>query len=525
MEPSCIPHTLIPGTSKLFRDYLYDFGHVARFFGTHFLDTDALIQAARQLAFPDSRRERMVAALREQNGDSSALRQLARRGTVAVVTGQQVGLFSGPAYTIYKALTAVKLASELNQRGIAAVPVFWLATEDHDLAEVDHAWVFDQNARPAKVSVTSTVTNGGPVGNVELATVPISELRTSLGDLPFAGEIVNQIERAYRPGATLGSAFRSLLSDILQDFGLLYLDPLAPQVRDIASDFIRESIEGVPNLIADLHKRSQELVSAGYHAQVLVDRDTSLLFLLSAGKRTAIRWRDGRFIAKDHSYTAAELKEIANRISPNALLRPVMQDYLLPTVTYIGGPAEIAYLAQSQVLYRTLLGRMPVIFPRNGFTLLDGRATKLLERYGLVVRDMFVPHEKVASHIADKLVPSGLMQDFADLQSGISSSIEKLQSKLTQFDPTLEHAAKKSSAKILYQIDKLRGKTAREALARDHRATRDASYLYNLIYPHRHLQERFYSIVPFLAKYGLDLPQRMLSQTQLVCPDHMVRTI
>src|ERR1700685_3131179 len=166
MEPSCIRQTLLPGTTRLFGDYLYQFDTVQEFYGQHFADPEALAAAAKSVQFPDSRRKAIVDALREQNGDSAALDKLAQPGTVAVVTGQQVGLFSGPAYTIFKALTAVKLAEHLNQQGISAVPVFWLATEDHDLAEVDHAWVFDDRATPRKLSVTSAVANGGPVGDV-----------------------------------------------------------------------------------------------------------------------------------------------------------------------------------------------------------------------------------------------------------------------------------------------------------------------------------------------------------------------
>jgi bacillithiol synthase len=525
MESSCVRHNLIPGTTKLFSDYLYDFDRVNRFYPFHFSDAEALSRSAQAVNYPESRRERIVAALRRQNGDSAALSQLARPGTVAVVTGQQVGLFSGPAYTIFKALTAVRLAEHLNQQSVPAVPVFWLATQDHDLPEVDHAWVFDQNATPAKITVANTVTNGGPVGNVELADVPILELRNGLGELPFADDVSSKIEAAYRPGATLGSAFRSFLKDILNEFGLLHLDPLEPDVREIAGGFLGDTIPRVPDLVPALRRRDKELIDAGYHAQVLVEEDTSLFFLLSEGKRTAIRWKDGRFVGKDRSYTPSELLAIANQLSPNALLRPVMQDYLLPTAAYVGGPAEIAYLAQSQVLYENLLGRMPVVFPRNSFTLLDTRAAKLLDRYGLNIPDLLEHQEKVRSCIAAKLVPPDLTDEFAALRSGISSSLSKLRSKLAHFDPTLEAAAKKSAAKIIYQIDKLGRKTARQSIERDERAARDATYLTNLVYPHRHLQERFYSIVPFLAKYGLDLPKRLLNQIQLACPDHMIRTI
>lgn len=525
MEPSCIRQALLPGTSRLFGDYLYAFDRVREFYGHHFSDPEALTAAAHAVQFPDKRRQAIVSALREQNGDSPTLARLAQPGTVAVVTGQQVGLFSGPEYTIFKALTAVKLAEHLSGQGIPAVPVFWLATEDHDLAEVDHAWVFNEHATPARLSIASSVANGGPVGHVVPVEAPLSELRAALGELPFAGDVFKKVAAAYAPGVSLGAAFRSLLQDVLSGCGLVYLDPLAPAVRAIAAEFLVEAAERIPELIEALHQRNEQLTAAGYHAQVHVDEDASLLFLIGEHKRTALRWKDGQFIGRDRSYTVAELRTQAERLSPNALLRPVMQDFLLPTAAYIGGPSETAYMAQGQVLYRRLLKRMPVIFPRNSFTLLDTRATKLLQRYDVSVLQILDHQEKVRGLIAAHLVPSGLTDDFGRRRSEIASALKKLQSSLLDFDPTLAAAAAKSTSKISYQLDKLAQKTAHETMRRDVRAAHDATYLMGLIYPHQRLQERFYSIVPFLAKHGLDLPSRLLGQTQLACPDHMVRSL
>jgi len=525
MEPSCIRHTLIPGASKLFTDYLYHFDRVSRFYRYHFLDRDGLIRAARAVDFPEQRRRQLVSALREQNNDPAILEQLAQPGTLAVVTGQQAGLFSGPAFTIFKALTAAKLAAELSASGIPAVPIFWLATEDHDLAEVDHAWVFNEEASPEKISFHYPVANGGPVGRVPLTDVPLSELRQALGLLPFSEDVLQLVADAYHPGATLGSAFRTFLSATLKNLGLLYLDPLAPAIRELAAPFLREAVSRIPELVTLLRQRNRQLEAAGYHAQVLVEQDSSLLFLLGEHKRMPIRYREGRFVTKDHGYSALELQAVASQLSPNALLRPVMQDYLLPTISYVGGPSETGYMAQAEVLYTALLGRMPVVFPRNSFTLLDAKAAKLLDRYQLCLTDMLDYHESVRQRMAERLVPPGLQQELLEIRSAFASRLEKLRADLTSFDPTLAQAARTSTAKILYQIEKLSRKVAREAMRRDQQAERDSLYLINLIYPHRHLQERFYSIVPFLAKHGLDLPQRLLAQTQVSCPDHMIRIV
>lgn len=522
MEPSCVRQTLIPGSSKLFTDYLYHFDRVSRFYPHPFTHSEALTK----FEFPQQRREGIVSALREQGNDPAALAKLAQPGTVAVVTGQQVGLFSGPAYTVFKALTAVRLAAQLEAEGISAVPVFWCASEDHDLAEVDHAWVFNEDASPEKVAMRAAVSaNGGPVGRLPLGEAPLTDLRQALGQLPYADETVTRVARHYRPGATLASAFRGLLADILDGFGLLYLDPLAPAIRELAAPFLREAIGRARDLIPLLRERNAELQAAGYHAQVHVEEDASLLFLLGEHKRVPIRLKNGRFATREGTYTAQELQSMAARLSPNALLRPVMQDYLLPTVSYVGGPSEIGYMAQAEVLYSELLGRMPAIFPRNSFTLLDARSGKLINRYRLQLPDLLDDHESVRQRLAERLVPPRLREDLVSKRAAVAADLGRLKQDLAGFDPTLAHAAKTASDKILYQLEKLSGKVAREAMRRDERAERDALYLMNLVYPHRHLQERFYSIVPFLAKHGPDLPQRLFAQAQTACPDHMVRVV
>ncbi|HEX4167867.1 MAG TPA: bacillithiol biosynthesis cysteine-adding enzyme BshC [Bryobacteraceae bacterium] len=525
MEPSCVRQTQIPGTSKLFGDYLYQFDRVSCFFSHNFADAASFPKAAADIDYPESRRCALVAALRQQNGDSASLDLLAQPGTLAVVTGQQVGLFSGPSYTVFKALTAVKLAESLSKEGIPAVPVFWLASEDHDLAEVDHVWFFNQDAQPGKISLANAVTNGGPVGEVELSELPWPEIRESLGDLPFADETVERLRAAYPPGSTFTSGFKALLQDILREYGLLFLDPLDPAIREMARPFLANAAKRVPELTSALKARDHELAEAGYHSQVHLDDNSSLLFLLNEGKRSPLRWKDGEFVARDQKYVAADLCGISDRLSPNALLRPVMQDYLLPTVAYVGGPAEIAYMAQTQVLYSKLLGRMPVIFPRNSFTLLDARAEKIINHFHLSILDLLDHQEQVKGKIARQMVPTDLAEQFRELEISLSESLSRLQQNLHDFDPTLEAALQKSHAKMLYQLRHLSSKAARETLRRDELGTKKANFLINLVYPQRHLQERFFSIIPFLAKHGLDLPQTLLGMAQLTCPDHMVRTI
>ena len=524
MQSSCLKHSHIPGTSRIFTDYLYHFDRVAKFYSEDPFDPSSYKRTIEQIQFPAERRRALVEALARQNPSSSSLDVLAHPGSIAVVTGQQVGLFGGPAYTIFKALTAVRLASRLSDEGSPAVPVFWLATEDHDLAEVDHAWVFNENSVPARVSADIKA-SAGPVGRSVLSDVPIAELKRGLGDLPFAAEVLAMVEQAYRPGRTLGAAFRDLLTELLRGMGILFLDPLKPEIRKLAAPFLSDAALRAGCLVEKLQARSKELEKAGYHAQVNIESTTSPVFLLDQSRRVTLKLRDGRFITKERTYSASELQSRATDISPNALLRPVMQDYILPTVAYVGGPAEVAYMAQAQVVYDELLGRMPVIVPRNGFTLLDERTWKLIHHYDFQVHELLDHEERVRSRMADRLVPPELREDLNGARAAAQATLSDLKSKLSAFDPTLAAAAQKSGGKILYQFEKLARKAANETMRRNTKASADAEYLSNLVYPHRHLQERFFSILPFLAKHGTDVIHTLLENTQLDCPDHMVRVV
>jgi uncharacterized protein YllA (UPF0747 family) len=199
-----------------------------------------------------------------------------------------------------------------------------------------------------------------------------------------------------------------------------------------------------------------------------------------------------------------------------------MQDYLLPTAAFIGGPGEIAYLAQSQVIYDRLLGRMPVALARSGFTLLEPRTVKLLERYRLSLTETLVPEEPLRERMAASLIPPSLEQSFIDTAGEVDRRLDRLGHDIAGFDPTLAAAFAKSRTKIAYQLEKTRRKTAREVMLRDHRAGSDAQYLTGTLFPHRHMQERFYSILPFLAEHGPDLIDRLLDNITLACPDHRV---
>jgi bacillithiol biosynthesis cysteine-adding enzyme BshC len=519
MASDCVRSADLPHTSRLFSDYLYDFPRVARFYGRA---PGEALEAAAGVDFPAGRRAALVAALAGQNAGSPALEALAREGTVAVVTGQQAGLFGGPCYTVYKALTAVLLARRLTEAGRPAVPVFWAATEDHDLAEVNHCYVFDAAHAPVRLEVAGENPERRAVGAIPIERPPVAALDAALGDFPFGAEAVEIAAASYAPGATFGSAFLALMKRLLAPFPLLYADPMQPALRELAAPVLREALAGAPEIALHLRRRHAELEEAGYHAQVHFEERTSLVFLLEDGRRIALAREGEAYSANGRRFSARELMDRAGRLSPNALLRPVVQDYILPTAVYVGGPTEIAYLAQSQVIYQALGRPMPAPVPRRSATILDERSARLMAKYGLKLPVFFQGGDALRQRMAYKLVPPGLAEAIGRAKAQAARSLDELNAAISAFDPTLAAALSGSRRKIEYQLSKLERKAAREAMRRNDRAMRDAAYLEGLICPEKHLQERFYSILPFVARYGPEVIGRLAEALAPDCPDHRI---
>jgi bacillithiol biosynthesis cysteine-adding enzyme BshC len=525
MEHSCIRQTDLPNTTKLFSDFTYHPDRVSHFYPYLPCWQDNLQRIASDAELSPERRSALVAALSVQNAGSPLLEEIAKPGVVAVVTGQQVGLFSGPAYTIYKALTAIRLADRLNASGIRAVPVFWLATEDHDFAEVDHAWVYGGARKPVKLVAGASPKPNQPVGGVTVESIPLDGLRHALDGLPFADEALELVRDSYQPGRTFGEAFNALLDKILAGFPILRVDPMLPAFRTLAAPTLQAAVHQAPELTRVLLERNRELGEAGYHAQVHVEDSTSLFFLLKNGQRLALRRHNGTYFAGTQSFAGDALAANAHDLSPNALLRPVIQDSMIPTVAYVGGPAELAYLAQSEVLYRNLLGRQPAALHRAGFTLLDAHSRKLLTRYGLNVTEFFHGDQALKERAAAILVDPPVRSRVQDAQATAMKSLAQMSSAVTSFDPSILKALEKSTRKITWQFNKLERKIAREAMRRDARASHDIESLSGLIFPDHRLQERLYSFVSLYAHHGPDLVSRLHDSLAIDCPDHQVLTV
>src|SRR2546426_1409980 len=551
MEPQCIPYTRVPKSSALLVDYLYHFDRVAQFYNGSPFDAESYRRLADDLKGLNRNRAELAEILERQNRAFGCaeptlanIRRLSDPATFAVVTGQQVGLLSGPAFTLYKALTAVKLAQWLSEQGLPSVPVFWLATEDHDLEEVAHTAVFDQeyNLVPLadagegpsrRSSVGYVKLTGQTTAALDRLEAALVEARSTGEDAEASNALLQDLRATYRPGATWGQAFGGFMARLFSRWGVVLLDPLDESIHRLAAPTYERAITRARELRERLHARSQQLIAAGYHAQVRVGDDATLLFLARDGNRTALHQRDGEFVldgadrvssADRFSSTdlAARIKSRPVDVSPNALLRPIVQDSLLPTVAYVAGPSELAYLAQSHAIYAEFGRPMPAVFPPAAFTLVDRRTGKLLGKYRLSVADVWQGEEHLNRKVAAAGFAEGWSERLDQSEQDLTRLLERLRGDIEKLDPTLLDTLEHAEEKMRYNMDRLRGKITRAALGRSELLARHAQSLLRFLAPRKELQEREISGAYFLGHAGYGLLDRLLDQIQARCADHQV---
>jgi bacillithiol synthase len=512
MDCRALSFRQLPHQPKIFLDYLDQFERVSKFY-QHPPSVKLLPKLAKKIDYPLERRKAVSAILRKQNeafgGGPAAGENLARfeRGAAAIVSGQQVGLFSGPAYAVYKALTAIRIAQELTREGVDAVPVFWMATEDHDLDEVRHCTWF-QDGRLTRYEMPANASSGQPVGRVLLGPEVEKAAGKAADALANQGSdlLAHMLRESYRATETYGGAFGKLFARLFAEQGLILMDPLDAGLHRVAVPIFKRAIEQRDVLNAKLLERGKELDKAGFDAQVKVTAKSTLLFYMGKGPREVVSASGGKLLAGETSWSKEEFEKLAagepENFSPNALLRPVVQDFLLPTAAYIAGPAEIAYFAQSEVVYRELLGRMPMMLPRAGFTLVDAKATKLLKRYELDVEQVWNGPQEVRARMECKSVPMKLAKQFEKDQKQIKKVLEKLEKEIVKLDATLKGSVGTARKKIHFQLEKLRRKTGRAQNEKDQLIAGHEMYLESLLHPHKALQSRELCLLPFLARMG-----------------------
>ncbi len=548
MSVECYPITVLPHISQLYRDYLGMADSAPQSPVRQWYGSEPFAGRWMQAPPPDSSKidaARLADLLESQAADfgagDAARANIARlrAGARAVVTGQQVVLFGGPLLTLLKAATAVSRAHQATAAtGVPHVPVFWMATEDHDLAEVDQVALLTKTTVEelhAGLKVARAVPVGGVVPGPELALI----LDRAAELLEYA-PIADWLRECYLPqqngsAPSLALAFGRLMARIFATQGLIIMDAASRGFHSLGASTLRYAIEHADELHTALADRSKELLDRGYHAQVLVADNSSLLFLLdeTTGERAALRritangengepqWKAGSKI-----YTTADLLAILEaapeRLSPNALLRPIFQDTLLPTTAYIGGPAEIAYFAQSAVLYQAILGRITPVLPRLSATLIEPAIAAVMEKDEVQLPDAFTTAEALAQRLGARAMPIEGKRKLAAAGNALEHEIETAVSYLSGMDESLGRSARVSGSKMLYQMNRLRRMAATYELQKDASLRKHAEAITLNVFPNGHPQERVLAGVWFLARYSEGLIDRIVTVANNQCPGHVV---
>jgi len=528
--PDCISFNSIPHTTRIFSDFLSYSPAIRKFFPTP-PDADHVTAFAKSVPRDRERQFRVADALEKQNRTWGASQQTLgnvqrlREGAFAVVTGQQVGLFGGPLMSLFKVASALALAKQVQKSGVDCVPVFWLATEDHDLDEVNQTLLLTHDFQLVPFKANTAGTAGSPVAHIRFAE-GTNELVAQAANLLGESLAADYLRESYAEGETFSDAFAKLYARIFGEQGLILLDPADPELHRIAVPLFVDALHRSAELDQAVLERNRELRDANYHEQVKVTRESTPLFALVDGARVPVHRANGAFAIGKERLSGEELEvrvEAApENFSANVLLRPVLQDYWLPTLAYIGGPAEVAYFAQAAVLYEKLLGRITPILPRMSATLIEPRIERLLLKYEVELPELFHGECQLRDCLAARSLPAELKENFEHARRSVEAAMQRVRDSLQTLDPTLMEAAGRAASKMRYQVDRLEKRAAQAELRRTEILARHAAQIENALYPNKSLQEREIAALYFYANHGPELINRLIDLAQARCPEHKV---
>ena len=541
-EASCsgIDLRRLGSVRPLAADYASNFDRVAALYAGDPASRDAWASAiARAQQHPRRRADiaAMLAAQQARRGAPPEARAaaalLADSGTVAVVTGQQAGVFGGPLFTLLKAITAIQLTRRTAaEHGVPAVALFWVDAEDHDWDEVRSNTVLDTQMQPRTVSLPELDGAGAlPIAALTLddrVQATIDELRTALPPTDFTDWVISRAAGAWRPGAGLSHAFASWLEDLLGPHGLVVFESADPAAKPFVADLFARELQFPGRTAALATDAGRQLADRGHEPQVVPQPDSVALFRLD-GSRMPIRRQGDLLVAGDQSYApsalAAEAVDHPERFSPNVLLRPVVQDTLFPTICYVAGPSELAYLGQLRGVYDHFGVPMPLMYPRATATLIDSATRRFLSKYDVRIEDLRPQDESALNKLLEAQLPASVEQALSEADGAMRAALEKVIEVIPAVDPTLAGAAKTTLGKIEHDLHALHGKVIQAAKRRDDTLRRQFSRAQVQIYPLGHPQERTLGVVFFLDRYGPALIDRLLEELPIEMGKHWLITV
>ncbi len=431
------------------------------------------------------------------------LRRASAGQGVVVTTGQQPGLFGGPIYTWSKALSALALADALeSSTGIPVAPVFWAATDDSDFAEASWTMV-------ARAGGVEELRMGGDATGASMAHVPLGDqshlierLERAAGSASFRDPL-DAVRLAYRPEQTVGGAYVDLLRAILEPLGISVLDASHTSVRRAAAPLLRKALHRSAAVASAVADRDRALLASGHALQVVGMEGLSLVFATENGQRQRIRTADARAVADTYPDEA---------LSPNVLLRPVVERAILPTVAYVAGPAELAYFAQTGAVAAALDVALPLAVPRWSCTLVEPHVEQILGQLQLSADDLRDPHA-AETRIARATLPSDVSSAIARMRGALNEGLAVLErhGSLLVPAPVIEGGAQSIAHRVQRLERRFVAAVKRQMADRlNHVATARGS-----LYPGGKRQERALNLIPLLARHGHPLLDRMLEEARV----------
>lgn len=530
----------LPWIRPLASDYAFDYARVGAFFAGDpatpeaWRDTIARSQATPRQ--PETLSRALVAQLTRRQAPPQAVaaaERLAQSATRVVITGQQAGIFGGPLFTLLKALTAMKLATEVEaSHGVPVVPVFWIDAEDHDWPEVSGTTVLD--ADMAAVSVKAAPIAGAghePIARLtfdDSLAATIDQLAEALPVTEFTAQTLDALRRAYAPGRGVAESFGRWLDTVLGPHGLVVYDSSDPATKPLAAQvFARECRE--PGATAALATQAGEaLKAAGYHAQVTPQEGAVALFHLAHG-RQAIRMQGDTVTVGDRTLTQQQLIDECQvhpeHFSPNVLLRPIVQDTLFPTICYVAGPNELAYLGQLRGIYERFGIAMPLMYQRATATLVDSASLRFIRKHELPLTALQAQDERSLNDLLEAQLPPTVEAALTSAAARISDELDQLLRVVPQIDVTLEGTVRTTQGRLQHEMQTLHTKVIQAAKRKDETLRRQFQRARALTFPLGHSQEREVGMVWFLNRYGDALVPCLLDVIPLTMGQHHVLSI
>ena len=532
----------IPGQSPLYLDYLYNFKKVAKYYIKDFRNESIYEPHFRDVLskYPSDRKQ-ITQTIKNQyinkriSGKTSQnIKLLEEKNTLAIVTGQQLGLVGGPLYTIYKTITAIKLATNLAAKypDFNFVPVFWLAGDDHDFEEISSVNLLNNENKVETITYKveeEGEKEAGSVGGIRLEQEIadfIAGMENSLRPTEFTQDVIQYISTIYQPGKTVAEAFSEMMFKFFDKYGLVIFNPQMNDVKRLLIPVFKHELENYR-----AHATKLISISAGldeeYHAQVKI-RPINLFVNNENGRYLLdpLENNEFRLRRKKVKFSKDELLQLLENspemFSANVILRPVCQDWLFPTAFYVGGPAEISYFAQIIQLYKAFNLATPIAWPRISATIVEKSVQTLAQRFDLSIKDYFELKGEIFNKVASKISEYDIEGKFEVAENRMSNIFDDLKDYLSEIEKTLGDPVEKNKQRTLQYLGELKGK-AESARLRKHESTMNQSQKsYSMILPNDNLQEREINYFYFANKYGLGFYEYLIEKLDGESFDHQV---